>query len=235
MFTGIVEALGTIAETRPQGGDLRLYVRTGGMDLSDVKLGDSIAINGVCLTAVALPGDGFWADVSRETLAHTYFHQLTAGDPVNVEKALTPSSRLGGHLVSGHVDGVGTITAMRNDGRSTRIRIQAPAQLSRYIATKGSICIDGISLTVNAVDGDFFELNIVPHTLEQTLIKHYSVGRIVNIEVDQIARYLERLLLQSSTTDNGPESAQPEESEQSPSKEGLSLNFLQQHGFIGRR
>lgn len=238
MFTGIVEALGTIAETRPQGGDLRLYVRTGHLDLSDVKLGDSIAINGVCLTAVQLPGDGFWADVSRETLAHTYFDQLASGDLVNVEKALTPSTRLGGHLVSGHVDGIGTITEMRNDGRSTRIRIQAPSAISRYIATKGSICIDGISLTVNAVDGDCFELNIVPHTLDQTLIKYYSVGRTVNIEVDQIARYLERLIQSSLQTDSPTKSAQTNESTNTPnnaSTEGLSLAFLQQHGFNGRR
>lgn len=226
MFTGIVEALGTIVEARPQGGDLRLYVRTGALDLSDVKLGDSIATNGVCLTAVALPGDGFWADVSRETLDHTYFDQLQPGMPVNLEKALTPSSRLGGHLVSGHVDGIGTITEMRDDGRSTRIRIEAPMELSRYIATKGSICIDGISLTVNAVEGAAFELNIVPHTLDQTLIKYYSVGRIVNIEVDQIARYLERLLQGSTGT--------PERQDQ-PEASGINLDFLQQHGFSGRR
>lgn len=235
MFTGIVEGLGTIAETRPEGGDLRLYVRTGSLDLNDVKLGDSIAINGVCLTAVQLPGDGFWADVSRETLAHTYFDQLNPGDLVNVEKALTPSSRLGGHLVSGHVDGTGTIAEMRIDGRSTRIRIQAPNAISRYIATKGSICIDGISLTVNAVDGDFFELNIVPHTLDQTLIKYYSVGRTVNIEVDQIARYLERLIQHSTQANSSSDNPPDNELTHSASADGLSLAFLQQHGFHGRR
>lgn len=231
MFTGIIEALGEIAESREQGGDLRLYVRTGKLDLSDVQLGDSIAVNGVCLTAVELPGDGFWADVSRETLSHTRFEHFKPGDPVNLEKALTPSSRLGGHLVSGHVDGTGSIVSMHNDGRSTRIRISAPKALARYIAPKGSICIDGISLTVNAVEDNEFELNIVPHTLEQTLIKYYSVGRTLNIEVDQIARYLERLL--QYPADNSAHPLQPPQSTAKPS--GISADFLHQHGFSGRR
>ena len=229
MFTGIIEALGEIAETRMQGGDLRLRIKTGGLDLSDVKLGDSIAVNGVCLTAVALPGDGFWADVSRETLAHTEFDQLRAGDKVNLEKALTPSSRLGGHIVSGHVDGFGTIVDTRDDGRSIRFRIKAPDNLARYIAPKGSICVDGVSLTVNGVDGAVFELNIVPHTLEETLIKYYSVGQNVNLEVDLIARYLERLL-QAPQQEDAAMAAQEESDAQ-----GLTETFLAEHGFVGRR
>lgn len=232
MFTGIIEALGNIAEIRPLGGDVQVYVRTGQLDLADVQLGDSIAVNGVCLTAIDLPGDGFWADVSQETLSHTYFGKLKSGDPVNLEKALTPSSRLGGHLVSGHVDGVGEIVDMHNDGRSTRISIAAPKGLAKYIAHKGSVCIDGISLTVNAVDGDQFELNIVPHTLDQTLIKYYSVGRKVNIEVDQIARYLERLILASSNDASDTENSEHSSSDNS---DGISLAFLHQHGFHGRR
>ncbi len=231
MFTGIIEALGEIAETRLQGGDLRLRVKTGRLDLSDVKLGDSIAVNGVCLTAVELPGDGFWADVSRETLAHTEFEQLRSGDQVNLEKALTPSSRLGGHIVSGHVDGIGTIIHKQDDGRSIRFTIQAPKALSRYIAVKGSICVDGVSLTVNKVDGECFQLNIVPHTLEETLIKYYSVGQRINLEVDLIARYLERLLQGGSPQD----SEYSEEQTSTPEAEGLTQAFLAQHGFVGRR
>lgn len=232
MFTGIVEALGEIADSRTQDGDLRLYIRTGRLDLSDVQLGDSIAVNGVCLTVVALPGDGFWADVSRETLSHTRFDQLKAGQPVNLEKALTPSSRLGGHMVSGHVDGVGTIVEQRHDGRSIRMRIEAPKSLARYIAPKGSICVDGISLTVNAVDNQVFELNIVPHTLEQTLIKYYSVGRKVNLEVDLIARYLERLLQGGAQSSAGD----PQGRDHQHSGAGtLTQAMLAEHGFSGRR
>ncbi len=225
MFTGIIEAVGEVVDSRPQGGDLRLRIGTGTMDLSDVKLGDSIAVNGVCLTVVELPGDGFWADVSRETLAHTEFELLGAGDRVNLEKAMMPTSRLGGHIVSGHVDGIGEVVERREDGRSIRFGIKAPSALARYIAAKGSITVDGVSLTVNAVEGRVFELNIVPHTLDQTLIKYYSVGRRVNLEVDMIARYLERLL--QGATDKGPDADDDAAS-------GLSQAFLAEHGFTGR-
>lgn len=228
MFTGIIEAVGEVIDSRPQGGDLRLRIGTGGMDLSDVKLGDSIAVNGVCLTVVELPGDGFWADVSRETLAHTEFELLGAGDRVNLEKAMLPTSRLGGHIVSGHVDGIGEVMERSEDGRSIRFSIRAPASLSRYIAAKGSITVDGVSLTVNAVDGRMFELNIVPHTLDQTLIKHYSIGRRVNLEVDMIARYLERLL-------QGRGSEPEPEAEEAGGESILNQEFLAQHGFTGRR
>jgi riboflavin synthase len=195
MFTGIIQAVGEIAELNQRGGDVRLRVRTGKLDLSDVALGDSIAVNGVCLTAVELPGDGFVADVSRETLSLTSLGRLAPGSRVNLEKALTLATRLGGHLVSGHVDGLGTVLDRHDDARSVRFSIEAPAELARYIAHKGSITVDGTSLTVNTVDGRRFELNIVPHTLQETIMQEYTAGRQVNLEVDLVARYLERLLL----------------------------------------
>ena len=195
MFTGIIQAQGTIADIQPRSGDMRLQINTGKLDLSDVSLGDSIAVNGVCLTAVELTGKSFSADVSNETLLLTSLGGLKSGSPVNLEKALTLATRLGGHLVSGHVDGVGTVISRSDDGRSVRFVIEAPAVLARYIAHKGSICVDGTSLTVNAVDGARFELNIVPHTLKETIMGDYQTASEVNLEVDLIARYLERLLL----------------------------------------
>ncbi|MEN8214031.1 MAG: riboflavin synthase [Pseudomonadota bacterium] len=195
MFTGIIQAQGTIAAMQPRSGDMRLQINSGRLDLSDVSLGDSIAVNGVCLTAVELQDDGFAADVSNETLALTSLGGLKTGSQVNLEKALTLATRLGGHLVSGHVDGVGTVISRSDDGRSVRFVIEAPAVLARYIAHKGSICVDGTSLTVNAVDGARFDLNIVPHTLSETIMGSYQAGSEVNLEVDLIARYLERLVL----------------------------------------
>ncbi len=203
MFTGIIEALGEIGVTEQRGGDLRLHIRTGNLELDDVVLGDSIAVNGVCLTVVELPGDGFIADVSIETLNFTTAGQWQTGSPVNLERALTPSTRLGGHLVSGHVDGVGEILERHQDARSERFRLKAPAELARYIAHKGSISVDGTSLTVNAVSGDEFELNIVPHTLVHTVFGTYQAGTKVNLEVDVIARYLERLLLGDKAASQG--------------------------------
>lgn len=216
MFTGIIEAVGEIAALEPKGTDLRVRVRTGKLDLSDVAPGDSIAVSGVCLTAVELPGDGFWADVSGETLARTVFGAFRVGTRVNLEKALLPTTRLGGHLVSGHVDGVGEVVERRSDGRSERFRIRAPAELAKYIAEKGSICVDGVSLTVNAVEGALFDLNIVPHTLAETTLDEYRPGRKVNLEADIIARYLERLLL----------------GERAAAGDGLSEAFLAEHGFL---
>lgn len=216
MFTGIIQAVGEIAALQPQGGDLRLRVRTGKLDLGDVQPGDSIAVSGVCLTAVELPGDGFWADVSGETLAHTVIGDLKAGARVNLEKALLPTTRLGGHLVSGHVDGVGEVVERRSDARSERLRIRTPQGLARYIAAKGSICVDGVSLTVNAVERNVFELNIVPHTLAETTLDEYRPGRRVNLEVDLIARYLERLLLGDAAAEGG---------------QGVTLDLLRAHGF----
>lgn len=219
MFTGIVQAVGRIAALDPHGADRRVRVQTGSLDLGDVALGDSIAVNGVCLTAIELPGDGFWADVSGETLQRTTFGAFTVGTRVNLEKALTPSTRLGGHLVSGHVDGVGALVERTAQGRSERLIVEAPAPLARYIAEKGSICVDGVSLTVNAVDGARFDLNIVPHTLEETTLGDYRPGHKVNLEVDVIARYLERLLLGERAAQTG---------------EGVTLEFLAQHGFAER-
>jgi riboflavin synthase len=219
MFTGIIEAVGQIQSMQPRGGDVRLYVKTAGLDLGDVKLGDSIAVNGVCLTAVELPGDGFWADVSQETIRRTALSRLKDGSQVNLEKALTPSSRLGGHLVSGHVDGVGKVLSLEEDARSWHFRIEAPAELARYIAEKGSITVDGISLTVNSVDGAVFDLNIVPHTMQQTVMGEYQPGSPVNLEVDLIARYLERLLL-------GDKAAEPNRDSR------LSMSFLAENGYL---
>lgn len=194
MFTGIIQSIGTLVELQPKGGDMALIVNTGKLDMSDVALGDSIAVNGVCLTAVAMTDSSFTADVSRETLSLTSLGNLSTGSEVNLEKALTLQSRLGGHLVSGHVDGLGEVVARHNDGRSERFRIRAPDDLAKYIAAKGSITIDGVSLTVNKVDGSYFEINIVPHTIQETIISHYQPGTQINLEVDVIARYLERLV-----------------------------------------
>ena len=219
MFTGIIEAQGHVAALTPSGGDVTLRIHSGELDFGDVKLGDSIAVNGVCLTVTALAGgDSFSADVSGETLSLTSLKQLKSGSRVNLEKAMTPSTRMGGHLVSGHVDGLGTVKAMTPDARSVRIDIEAPAELARYIAQKGSITVDGISLTVNSVDGALFSLNIIPHTQDVTTIQDWKPGTPVNLEVDIIARYLERLLL-------GERAARP-------GSEGVSMSFLAEHGFL---
>ncbi len=219
MFTGIIEAKGRVARLEPKGGDLRLLIETGDLPLADVQLGDSIATNGVCLTVVDLPGNGYWADVSGETLAYSTIGQWATGQPVNLEKALTPTTRLGGHIVSGHVDGVGEVVERHRDARSERFRIKAPDNLAKYIAHKGSITIDGTSLTVNKVEGAEFELNIVPHTLKWTIMDSYQPGTRVNLEVDVLARYLERLLL-------GDKAAK--------ATGGVTLEFLAEHGFTGR-
>jgi len=199
MFTGIIEAVGEIVVCEAivsgaKGGDVRLRVKTNDLDLTGVQLGDSIATNGVCLTVVELPGDGYVADVSSESLALTTIGDWSEGTPVNLELALTPDSRLGGHMVSGHVDDVGEVISRSPDARSERFRLRAPKALAKYIAHKGSITVDGTSLTVNKVEGAEFELNIVPHTLEKTVMGTYQPGTRVNLEVDVIARYLERLL-----------------------------------------
>lgn len=216
MFTGIIESTGSIVSTTQVGGDLRVIVDVADMDIGEVKLGDSIAVNGVCLTAVAFDSNSFTADVSNETISLTSLQYMKPGSSVNLERALTPTSRLGGHLVSGHVDGLGELIDMSEDARSWRLRIRAPEDLKRYIATKGSITVDGISLTVNAIDDAVFELNIVPHTWERTIIQHYKPGQKVNLEVDLIARYLERLLL------NMPEDAAPT----------ISEDLLRRSGFM---
>jgi riboflavin synthase len=230
MFTGIVEAIGKVVALQPSNGDLRLriasadIVRGANFFKSEVALGDSIATNGVCLTVVDLPGDGYWADVSRETMAFTTIPQWKIGDSVNLEKALTPQARLGGHIVSGHVDGVGEIIKRSEDARSIRFTVRAPNELAKYIAHKGSVCVDGISLTVNAVNGAEFELNIVPHTAHVTICGNYRVGTRVNLEVDVIARYLERLLLGQKDT-GGDKAAN------ATTSSGITTAFLAEHGF----
>lgn len=194
MFTGIIQAIGEISAIERKAGDFRLTIATGKLPLADVQLGDSIAVNGVCLTAVALGPRYFCADASNETWSRTTLSQALAGTQVNLELALTPTTRLGGHIVSGHVDGVGKIIAIQPDARSKRFTVQVPEYLARYVAEKGSICINGISLTVNEVDGVNFGVNIVPHTLQETTLGSTMVGTAVNLEVDILARYLERLM-----------------------------------------
>ena len=218
MFTGIIQAVGEVAAMQPSGGDMRLRIHTGKLPLDDVALGDSICTNGVCLTVIELPGDGYWADVSVESLNFTTLGDLKPGSPVNLEKALTPQSRLGGHIVSGHVDGVGEVVSLNEDARSVRVVLRAPDGLAKYIAHKGSICIDGTSLTVNAVNGAEFDLNIIPQTLAETVFGHYQPGSRVNLEVDVIARYLERLLQGDAAAD--------------ASATGLSMDTLAENGFL---
>jgi riboflavin synthase len=194
MFTGIIEAVGRIRAIEPRGGDVRLSVDAGALDLSGAAIGDSIAVNGCCLTAVALDGTHFAADVSRESLGLTTLGVLERGSAVNLERALTLAKPLGGHLVTGHVDGIGQVESRREDGRSVRFLIRVPEGLARYVARKGSICVDGVSLTVNEVEGAVFGVNIVPHTLASTGFGAYRSGARVNLEVDIVARYLERLI-----------------------------------------
>ena len=219
MFTGIIESVGHVQQITPRSGDVRLTIATAKLDLADVKLGDSIASNGICLTVIELTGQGFVADVSNETLRRTSLGTWKVGSQVNLEKALMPTSRLGGHIVSGHVDGLGEIVSFKPDARSLQYQVKAPDELAKYIAEKGSITVDGISLTVNAIDGAIFSLNIVPHTAQETNVNTWKVGSIVNLEVDLLARYLERLLL-------------GEKAAQSTAKQDISLEFLAKHGFL---
>jgi riboflavin synthase len=191
MFAGIVSAVGRIVSAEPHGDGLRLRIQAGKLGLDDVKVGDSIALAGICHTVVALSGDAFDVDTSNATLAVTT--GLAAGREVNLEKSLRLADRIDGHLVSGHVDGVGTVSAFDELGGSARLEIEVPPALARYIARKGSIAVDGVSLTVNAVDGSRFEINLIPHTRAVTSLGHLTVGAKVNLEVDMIARYVERL------------------------------------------
>jgi len=199
MFTGIVQAMGAIVRVEPRGGDTRLVVDTGSLDATDVAIGDSICVSGVCLTVVAIDATGIAADVSNETLSRTTLGTLKSGDCVNLEKSLRLSDRLGGHLVSGHVDGVGRVVAVESDARSQRWTFEVPPELSRYIAAKGSVCIDGVSLTVNEVASNRFGVNLIPHTIGATTFQYKRIGDAVNIEVDLIARYVERLHSVSSS------------------------------------
>ena len=211
MFTGIIKAKGAIGAIEKRGGDVRLRITAAELPWSDYAVGDSISVNGVCLTAVVLHDDGFDTDVSVETLDVTTLKNLAVGDAVNLEPALRVGDALGGHLVSGHVDGIGKLLARADDARSIRMTFEVPGELARYVARKGSICVDGVSLTINEVSGNTFGLNIIPHTAEVTTMGAYAVGAAVNIEVDLLARYIERKL----GSDTG----------------GLSIDFLREHGY----
>ncbi|MEA3413500.1 MAG: riboflavin synthase [Pseudomonadota bacterium] len=217
MFTGIVEAVGRIGAVEPKGEDTRVRVEAGKLDLCAAVLGDSIAVNGVCLTVTSMHAGGFWVDVSGETLSKTTFGDLKPGSKVNLEQALTPQSRLGGHLVSGHVDGIGKVVSRQPDGRSVRFAVTVPDALAHYIATKGAVCLDGVSLTVNRVEGNGFDVNIIPHTLEETTLSGYQPGTQINVEVDLLARYLERLLTRGSEAHAA----------------GIDYELLARHGFAG--
>jgi riboflavin synthase len=213
MFTGIIKAKGAVTGLEQRGGDVRLSIRSDGLPFASFETGESIAVNGVCLTAVALRDDGFDTDVSTETLQVTALGGLAVGSEVNLEPSLALGERLGGHLVSGHVDCVGKVVSREADARSVRFGFEIPAEYGRYVARKGSVTVDGVSLTVNAVSANGFEVNIIPHTAEQTLFGAYRVGSRVNIEVDLLARYIERLL------DTGDES-------------GVTLEFLKANGYV---
>lgn len=212
MFTGIIKAIGTIERIEKKGGDLRLTIISADLPWPEYAIGESISINGVCLTAVEFLHNGFVADVSVETTDVTALANLSEGGKVNLEPSISVGERLGGHLVSGHVDCVGRIKTRETDARSVRLSVEIPAEVSRYIAKKGSVCIDGVSLTVNEVSGNTFDVNIIPHTAEVTIIGGYQVGSEVNIEVDLLARYVERLL------GSGDESA-------------ITKEFLRAHGY----
>ncbi len=211
MFTGIIKAKGTITAAKSKGGDVRMTIRSDGLPWSEYEQGESIAVNGVCLTAVALYEDGFDTDISVETLDVTGLGELDVGSAVNLEPSISLGERLGGHLVSGHVDCTGIVRSREQDARSIRLAIEIPKEYARYVAKKGSVCIDGVSLTINEVSGNRFEVNIIPHTAEVTIISDYALGTVVNIEVDLLARYIERLL-------GGDEG-------------GLSIDFLKAHGY----
>jgi len=194
MFTGIVQGVGTVRAIEPRGGDVTLVFDTAGVSLADIELGGSIAVGGVCLTATRFDAASFAADVSRETLSLTTLGSWVVGSRVNLEKALLAGQALGGHYVTGHVDGVGELVSRHDDARSVRMEFRVPPELARYVARKGSICIDGVSLTVNGARGDRFDVNLVPHTLEVTTLGGLQAGSRVNLEVDIIARYVERMM-----------------------------------------
>jgi len=204
--------MGTISAIDRRGGDVRLSIRSEDMPFSTYEIGESIAVNGVCLTAIALRDDSFDTDVSIETLEVTALNKSGVGDAVNLEPALSLGERLGGHLVSGHVDCVGKVALREADARSTRLAIEIAPEFARYVAKKGSVTVDGVSLTVNEVSGGKFDVNIIPHTAQATIIGNYAVGTTVNIEVDLLARYIERLLAQDS--------------------DGLSMDFLKANGYV---
>ena len=223
MFTGIIESVGHVKSMQPVGGDIRLTIESDDLDFSDVKLGDSIASNGICLTVVAMGSNYYSVDVSRETIARTALKSLKPGHIVNLEKAMLPTTRFGGHIVAGHVDGVGVINKVEKDARSIYIEIEIPKELAHYTATKGSITVDGISLTTNLVRDNIVSLNIIPHTAQVTNIgKHWLLGDKVNIEVDIVARYLERLINKDNRSANTISNPQTD----------ITEAFLADNGFM---
>lgn len=223
MFTGIIESIGHVKSMQPVGGDIRLTIESDDLDFSDVKLGDSIASNGICLTVVAMGSNYYSVDVSRETIARTALESLKPGHIVNLEKAMLPTTRFGGHIVAGHVDGVGVINKVEKDARSIYIEIEIPKELAHYTATKGSITVDGISLTTNLVRDNIVSLNIIPHTAQVTNIgKHWLLGDKVNIEVDIVARYLERLINKDNRSANTISNPQTD----------ITEAFLADNGFM---
>ena len=222
MFTGIIEDVGLIEALIPSGEDIRLSIKTDKLDMRDVSIGDSIANNGVCLTVVAMSKNGFSADVSHETIKRTGFVNYQAGSKINLEKALQANSRLGGHIVSGHVDGVGEVLSIASVSRYIEIWVKAPDELAKYLAEKGSITVDGVSLTVNQVKGAKFLLTLIPHSLKATIIGFYQVGTKVNLEVDVIARYLERLILGDKASDDSSDY----------DKKDISMAFLAENGYL---
>ena len=223
MFTGIIESVGHVKSMQPVGGDIRLTIESDDLDFSDVKLGDSIASNGICLTVVAMGSNYYSVDVSRETIARTALESLKPGHIVNLEKAMLPTTRFGGHIVAGHVDGVGVISKVEKDARSIYVEIEIPKELAHYTATKGSITVDGISLTTNLVRDNIVSLNIIPHTAQVTNIgKHWLLGNKVNIEVDIVARYLERLINKDNRSANTISNPQTD----------ITEAFLADNGFM---
>lgn len=212
MFTGIVQARGTVTALNKLGGDVSLSISSDGLPFDSYAVGDSIAVSGVCLTATQLRDDGFDTDVSTETLSVTTLGELGVGSLVNLEPSLSFGDRLGGHLVSGHVDCMGKVTGLEQDARSVRITVEIPAEFARYVARKGSVCVDGVSLTVNEVSANRFDLNIIPHTAETTIIGGYEIGTNVNVEVDMLARYVERLLAKDD--------------------DGVTMEFLKANGYV---
>jgi riboflavin synthase len=213
MFTGIIKTKGEVTGLEKRGGDVRLSIRSHGLDFAHFEVGESIAVNGVCLTAVAFHADGFDTDVSVETLEVTSLGDLAAGSEVNLEPSLALGERLGGHLVSGHVDCQGTVVSRQADARSVRLSVELPTAYARYVAKKGSVTVDGVSLTINEVSGNRFEVNIIPHTADVTIIGGYTIGTVVNIEVDLVARYIERLLGRGED-------------------DGMSMEFLKANGYV---
>ena len=218
MFTGIIESLGKVESLHSVGGDIRLRIQTH-LDMSDVHLGDSIATNGICLTVTDWGSNWYSADVSRESIHRSTISNWKVGQPVNVEKAMLPTTRFGGHIVSGHVDAVGEINVVRQDARSLYFEVTAPVEIAKYLAEKGSVTVDGISLTINHLRGNILSLNLIPHTAERTNISTWKTGTKVNLEVDVLARYIERLLLGDKAAEHKPESK-------------LSMEFLAANGFL---